>query len=253
MAGESLPGGPRPLDRTALERVLARASELQSLGSDVPEALSDEQVVELGKEVGLTPEAIRQALAEERGRALVARPTGVGGALFGGREFAATRVVPGTPTAVLARITTLMTQHARLVEKRRFPDRLVWDAGQGFFTTMARAVAADQFGQHLARADEVSASVVPVDAGRTFVRLDATLVGVRRTAGGTFTGVAVFSGVGWLALSWIGVPVLITSAIAALPVGMAALIARSTYRSYAERLQVALEQVLDRLEFGPGR
>ena len=57
--------------RGALERVLARAAELQGASGDETDAadnLTDEQVLELGKEVGLSPEHIRQALAEERSR-----------------------------------------------------------------------------------------------------------------------------------------------------------------------------------------
>jgi hypothetical protein len=57
------PGG-RPLDRAALERVLARASELQAGTSEPTEAMTEDQLIELGKEVGLAPEHVRQAIAE---------------------------------------------------------------------------------------------------------------------------------------------------------------------------------------------
>ncbi len=72
------PPVPRPsLDRAALERVLARAAELQSQESaDTGGALTDDQILDLGKEVGLTPDAMRQAIAEERGRVSVPEASG---------------------------------------------------------------------------------------------------------------------------------------------------------------------------------
>src|ERR1041384_3953030 len=61
------------LDRSALERVLARAAELQGTASDVDpsEQFTEDQLIELGKEVGLSPQNLRQALAEERTRSIV--------------------------------------------------------------------------------------------------------------------------------------------------------------------------------------
>ncbi|HEX4681166.1 MAG TPA: hypothetical protein VH277_00585, partial [Gemmatimonadaceae bacterium] len=56
------------LDRASLERVLARAAELQGASGDASEAeqFTEEQLIELGKEVGLSPQHLRQAMAEER-------------------------------------------------------------------------------------------------------------------------------------------------------------------------------------------
>ena len=58
------------LDRQALERVLARAAELQGAGA-IPESsdlISESQLRDIGNEVGLSAEMINQALAEERTR-----------------------------------------------------------------------------------------------------------------------------------------------------------------------------------------
>ena len=69
----SLPDRPS-LDRTAVERVLARAAQLQSsdTGEMPAERMTEAQLVELGREVGLSPEHLRQAIAEERTRVPVA-------------------------------------------------------------------------------------------------------------------------------------------------------------------------------------
>ncbi len=66
----------RSLDRAALERVLARASELQAGVGDATESMTEDQLVELGKEVGLSPEHVRQAIAEEATRVAVTEPAG---------------------------------------------------------------------------------------------------------------------------------------------------------------------------------
>jgi hypothetical protein len=72
MPGDAnLPVPTSKLDRSAMERVLARAAELQAGSGEPEEALSEEQILELGKEVGLSPQHLRQALAEERTRVSV--------------------------------------------------------------------------------------------------------------------------------------------------------------------------------------
>src|SRR5450756_1957528 len=67
------------LDRQALERVLARAAELQG-ASALPESsdlISESQLLDIGNEVGLNPATINQALAEERTRVNVPEERGL--------------------------------------------------------------------------------------------------------------------------------------------------------------------------------
>ena len=94
-----------PLDRAAMERVLARAAELQassSDASDVPEAMTEAQLIELGKEVGLSAEHLRQAMAEERTRVVLpADERGVAVSLIGisrARASRASRASASAPT-----------------------------------------------------------------------------------------------------------------------------------------------------------
>src|ERR1051325_5625294 len=81
------------LDRGAMERVLARATELQALSADAPEGLTEGQLLELGREVCMSQEHIRQALAEERTRVTLPEERGVVGAWFGPGMAVASRVV----------------------------------------------------------------------------------------------------------------------------------------------------------------
>src|SRR3954466_379988 len=99
--------------RGALERVLARAAELQAASgddSDAAESLTEEQIVELGKEVGLSSANIRQALAEERARIepSAGATSGIASRLFGATRVGAQRVVPGAADRVLATLDRWM-------------------------------------------------------------------------------------------------------------------------------------------------
>src|SRR5918911_9272 len=97
------------LDRGALERVLARAAELQARTGEPEEVLTEDQILDLGKEVGLSAEHLRQALAEERTRvALPPDENGLAAKLLGGARVGASRTVPGKPREILNAIDVWM-------------------------------------------------------------------------------------------------------------------------------------------------
>src|ERR1043165_7596839 len=137
---------PRPpvprLDRAALERVLARAAQLQGTASDVDssEQFSEEQLIELGKEVGLSPQNLRQALAEERTRSdLPDDESGIAASVFGPSRVRATRTVPGRPHDILAAIDQWMRKQETLIVKRHHADRIVWEPSREFGVAIKRA------------------------------------------------------------------------------------------------------------------
>jgi hypothetical protein len=246
---------PRPaLDRAALERVLARAAELQS--HDTGEAgtsLTDEQILDLGKEVGLTPEAIKQAIAEERGKVVIPDERGVLGSWFGAATISAARVVPGNVAGVLETLDTIMRTGLPFDISRRFPDRLQWTPKRGFLEVMRSQLSRNSEGGDLRYAEEVAASVVAVDDRLVHLRLDATIASERRqgvvtTAVATSVGAVVGFGV---AITGAGVPFAIP--VFSVATGLGAYYARDRYRRIASRVGTALEQLLDRMEFGPAR
>src|SRR5256714_11537951 len=115
MADEKAPlatvGGKQSLlGRQALERVLARAAEVQGTAAmpDPGDLISERQLLEIGKEVGLTPETLNQALAEERTRVNVPEERGLVAQIAGAGFATATRTVPGNARDVLATIDTWM-------------------------------------------------------------------------------------------------------------------------------------------------
>jgi hypothetical protein len=256
------PIGPtgRSLDRAQLERVLARATELQAGTSDASESMTEEQLIELGKEVGLSPEHLRQAIAEEQTRVVVAGSDARTSGIFGPAIASTQRVIAGTQADVLARIDKHMQTQEELRVRRRYGERITWEARRDFVGDLKRGFRLG--GSYaLARADETGASVVPVDANRVLVRLDASFTQSRSRSvigGGALAGTGVVGAGGLITIaaasagSSMPIALLIAGVWAALGgAGFAAF--AKTYRSSVERAQLALEQILDRLEHGePG-
>lgn len=241
---------PPTLHRAALERVLLRAAELQAASTEVPDTLTEEELVALGEEVGLGPAAIRQALLEERMRIVLPDERGLLASVTGPATFVATRVVQGSPDEVLKRLRLDLEGEENLSERRRFPDRVVWGPRGGFAGAIRQLTRLDGRGFPLSRADEVAATVVAADTGRTHVRLEATLFD-RRVRAAQATALGTVSGAG-IATVGIVLQVIAPMAIASglLLAGFTAFQARRSYLRDARHAQLAIEQTLDRLEFG---
>jgi hypothetical protein len=248
----------RSLDRAALERVLARASELQAGTGDPAESMTEAQLVELGKEVGLSAEHVRQAIAEEQTRVAVAEPEGRASGVFGPTTAWAQRVITGSQADVLARIDRYMQSDEALRVRRRFAERVTWEASRDIVGSIKRGFGVGGRSYALSRADEVGATVVPVDDTRVLVRLDASYGGTRQRSvvgGGVLASAGLVGGGGIITVAAtlpgasMPIALLIGGVWAALGgVGFAA-VAKS-YRSSVARAQLALEQALDRLEHG---
>jgi hypothetical protein len=248
---------PRPpvpaarLDRASLERVLARAAELQGASGDASEAeqFTEEQLIELGKEVGLSPQHLRQALAEER-TGSIARVEESRAGLFGPSGSRAARTVPGRSSDVLASIDVWMQRQELLVVKRHHADRIVWEAHRGVIAGVKRALRVGGRDYAIAEAYDVSATVIDVEDGRTHVALDADFRNLRRRS----LKQSVGSGVLGAAATGSALVIGITAALAAAPVVVVTAAGIAASRAYQKRIvsraQLALEQLLDRLERG---
>jgi chromosome segregation protein len=91
-------GTPARIDRAALERIIQRAAELQTADRDLADELTPEQVMALGREVGIPERHLQRALLEERTR-LVAVPASGWARITGPAQVVAQRTVPGTVAA----------------------------------------------------------------------------------------------------------------------------------------------------------
>ncbi|HEY6223477.1 MAG TPA: hypothetical protein VIW26_06820, partial [Gemmatimonadales bacterium] len=74
------------ISREALDRIIQRAAELQTGERDIGEGLSESELLALGKDVGIPPRYLKQALLEERTGALV--PSRAARSLAGPAEVA---------------------------------------------------------------------------------------------------------------------------------------------------------------------
>ena len=240
------------ISRDALERIIKRAAELQAGERDIGEGLTNNEVLALGKDVGIPDRYLRQAMLEEQTRITPEVATGTWAWLMGPRSIVAHRVVPGDPATVERALSRWMTDEALLQPKRHYADRTSWEPKAGAFASIQRALAGKRR-YSLAQADEITAQVIQLEPGFCLVRLEADIRQQRtkRISGGTVLAVIGWGLTGATAL--IAPPLALAQLLMLVPgVGLTiggAAIAR-TYRGANERMQIALEQVLDRLERG---
>jgi hypothetical protein len=242
MAGELI-------SRAALERIVQRAAELQTGEHDIGEGLTEEELLALGKDVGIPARYLRQALVEERTRALDEVPRKVR-SLAGPAFLTANRVVPGDRAAIEGALTLWMENEELLRVKRRYPDRTTWEPQIGFLVSMQRGLRAGGRPYVLAHAAEIAAQVTPLEAGFCHVRLTADVRNLRRARLGGAAGLAGAGLLGTGAAAAAGI-ILPFVAFPMVGFGLAALaVLIFAHSERLEKLQVGLEQVLDRLEHG---
>jgi hypothetical protein len=142
-----------------------------------------------------------------------------------------------------------MQRQECLVAQRYFTnERIVWEARRDLISVARRTVSGK--GEALARASDVAATVIALDESRVMVRLDARLAGYRALMAqqnAVFAGLGIAGG-GVLAV--LSFPLLLAAApvVVVAPAAFAA--ARASHHRSVTRAQIALEQVLDRLERG---
>ncbi len=268
------PNDPKPepvISRAALERVLARATELQAASADVPESLSESQLVDIGREVGIPAEHLRMALAEERTRQPLAEvERGPLLDALGAATVSAQRSVAGRPAEIMASIDAWMKREEGLDMNRRTTDRMSWSPRNGPLSFIYNAAGRNGNRLELVRADEIYATVTAIDAARTVVRFDAELARLRRTQRNLMVGLGI--GLNGVVFVTIAVPLLVLAFATAEPGATAsgilssvvAFIAamqaaagygiwrllRNQYRKTVLRVQQKLERLLDDIEHG---
>lgn len=235
------------IDRPALERIIRRAAELQAGARDIGEGLTEHDLLELGQEVGIPAAYLQQALLEEQTRTVALTEPGVGAWLTGPRHILAQRTFSGEAHRLEAALNHWMSNGELLTVKRRFPDRTSWEARQDVFSSVKRELRVGGRPYRLARAKEIVGRVTRLEDGRAHVQLLADLSNTRRSH---LTGAATLGGLGAVGTA-LGLTLGVALPVALIPIGLGALlgtmVARRRY-GQVERVHVALEQVLDRLE-----
>ncbi|TVP55991.1 MAG: hypothetical protein EA351_09250 [Gemmatimonadales bacterium] len=252
-------GASLPLNRGELDRVIRRATELQFREGAADEGeLSEAEVLRIGREVGLESEYMRRALGEVRAEALVpalAPDKGILKRLVGAAQIRADRVVPGQATETEERLVHWFSEAESLHLVRRRAGFSLWEPAEGFVAQLQRGLKWHGQRYELAQARQVELSVQDLEDGFSFVTLTVDLRNLRMELGGGHIAGFGFLG-GGLALA-ISAGVLAPPAIvAAGAVGIAtgALgglgLGRSSFRGKGERIRLAAEGLLDRLERG---
>jgi hypothetical protein len=247
-------GTPARIDRAALERIIQRAAELQTSQRELGESLTPDEVLALGKEVGIPSRYLQQALLEERTRLAGVSPTGLLERAVGPATIAAQRVVRGAPEAVEQALVRWMEDRELLCVQRQQPGRITWEPIAGFHAAFRRTTGAFSGRRGpimLAKAETVSATVLALEDGYTHVALAAEARKVRTgsvVGGAALVGGGVLTSGLLLVMGAFALPALIP-----VPVGLG--LGYATLKRYgpvATRIQLGLERALDHLEQGPG-
>jgi hypothetical protein len=240
------------IDRAALERILQRAAELQASEREIGEGLTSQEVLALGREVGIPGQYLQQAMLEERSHIEPAAPTTVIDRVAGPASATAQRVVLGSQEDVAQALLAYMEDHELLCIQRQQPGRISWEPLSGFQATIRRSTAAFGSGKRpfmLSSVQTVTATFLPLEAGYVHVTLSADATGLRRG----FIGGAM--GVGSVGVAATAVLAVLTpfAIVAVAPLPLAAAIGYLTIRQYGPkiaRIQLGLERALDHLQQG---
>jgi hypothetical protein len=246
---------PARIDRTALERIIRRAAELQTAEREIEDTLTSDELISLGREVGIPVRYLRQALLEERTRLDTAGAPAILERLAGPAEVTAQRVVSLDSERAEQELVHWMEKNELFCIQRQQSGRITWEPLSGFQAAIRRSAAALGAGKRpfmLSRAATVTASVLPLESGYSHVTLMADARNVRNEYLASSTALTGFGAAGTAAMIALGA--LLPVALLPLPIAMGVgyTILRR-YRPALARIQLGLERALDSLESGLGR
>jgi len=247
---------PARLSSEELERVIRRAAELQTAREALPEQLDDEAVLQIGAEVGLHEQHLRRALLEIRAEGMVPEAPedrSVPHRLWGAAFVQASRVVPGTVDEVQGRLDAYLHSAESLRQVRGRSGVSVWEPASDLVSQLRRGLNLSGHGFMLAKARRIEIAIEPVETGRCLVTVSADLRNQRAEhgGGGLFGGAVATTGVTLSLVLAAGFPVALVLPLAAgTAFGGGMLVARRTLRSAREKVDLAVQGLLDRLERG---
>lgn len=245
-----------PLSSDQLERVIRRAAELQAVREALPETLDDAEVVRIGAEVGLQESHLRQALLELRAATMMPQAPedeSLPRRLWGPALIRASRVVPGDRADVQGRLR----EHLRLGESLRpvrdRPGLSYWEPAADLISQIRRGLDIGGHGFALAGAKRVEVAIQALEPGRCLVTISADLRNQRVEHGiwwNVGAGLVSAAAIGGL-VGGAGLPLLfVLPAVTGTAFGGGTALTRRTLRSECERVELAVQGLLDRLESG---
>lgn len=254
-------GARRRIAAEDLERIVRRAAQMQQrAGEPGQHALTEEEVVQIGRQVGLEPDYVRRALAEVHAESLLPAPdpdSRLFGLLAGDARLPARRLVPGEPELIQQDLEAVLADEEGLRPLRRRPGRSVWEPSSNVFDRVQRSLGLDGRSYTLARARHVDLAVAELEPGWTLVTATADLTRERNEvlSGGGFGALFAVVAAGVLTHSMdMEHATLLAAGSAVLTAMVAAAIAIPWMRWHmAEkraRIRLGLEGLLDRVERG---
>lgn len=237
------------IDRAALERIMQRAAELQAAEADIGEGLTPEDVLALGREVGIPGRYLHQAMLEQATAIVAPVESGLVGRIVGPAEISAQRVVVGDPEDVARALIPWFEKNELLVVLRQQAGRVTFEPMGGMHAAFRRALGSAEPRYMLSRATMVGATLTRLESGYCHVTLTADLRKSRGGfVGGAFAGVA--TGVAGALIAGVMTPFALVAAIPILAGGAIGWYVLTRYRPVAERTRLGLERALDFLERG---
>lgn len=166
-----------------LDLIVRRAASIQNKrGSPGSELLTEEEVIEIGRQVGLEPEYVRRAMAEVHAESLAPeRPPGnrILDLIGGDSRIEVRRVVAGEPTLIQQQVEMLLREREKLSALRRRPTRSVWEASAGIMDRLDRFMNFSGKEYALAEARQVELAIAETEPGWSLVTLVADLANKR--------------------------------------------------------------------------
>ncbi len=242
----------RRIDRAALERIMQRAAELQAAEADVGEGLTPEEVLALGRDVGIPGRYLQQAMLEQATAIVAPAEAGLLGRLVGPHQITAHRVVVGDPEDAARALIHWFDQNELLVVLRQQTGRVTFEPLGGMQAALRRGTAALSSSKPkfmLARTTEVSATFARLESGYCHVTLTADLAKAR---GGYLGGGVAFGAIGaaGAAIATVLSPFAVVAAVPLLLGGVIGWAVLRGYRPLVDRARLGLERALDYLERG---
>lgn len=237
-------------DQEALQRILQRAAELQADERDVSGSLDGNEVLALGRDVGIPERYLRQAMLEVGQAREAPEPEGWIDEMIGAPSVQAERVVRGDPHAIEVALARYFETEEVFGVIRQTEGQMMLEPVGGWQAAVRRATGGRKF--MLQKAQSVSATIVPLEPGLCQVVLRASLRDLRRGYIGGAAALVSVAIAGTVVLGALNAfwPVLLMPLPGAF--GFSWAIGKS-YRSVSERAQLGLECALDHVERGAVR
>jgi hypothetical protein len=245
------------LTRKEVDFVLRRAGEIDkhAPGSEraSDEAISVQELVKLGEEVGLRPEALNQALAEVR-RGVPVEPEANGplDRALGAGRVVVSRVV-GAPIETVRRAVDRFLRDQLMTVRRHHGDRVEWERAQGIWPGLVRSLDfSKRYAFSLVSRVETILSREGPDGGDTAITFNIDVSEMRRerfTQMGLRAGMAfVLLGLGGAAMvPGFGVYDIVALAGGGVAAGGILALERRRYMESRSRVALAPERFLDLL------